>query len=378
MDRRRFVTGLASLTACATTPVSGGALVLPASGAPEPRRPLEPAVIGIEPLGRSPWKTEDPFLFCAYHLDAYPAGTTQMGPKAPLGGRQMGRDFANKDGWNMYHGQVVPGFPRHPHRGFETVTVTRTGLVDHADSLGATARYGEGDTQWMTAGDGIVHAEMFPLRDPTGPNPLELFQIWLNLPARSKRVPAHFTMLWGETVPEHRFTDAAGRLTVVRTTAGALDGTPPPAPPPDSWASESSASVAIWTVRMAPGASWELPAAAKGLSRSLYLHRGAQVTADTVEVAASHRIRLRSHVPVPLTAGPDGAELLLLQGRPIGEPIARQGPFVMNTREEIQEAFADYRKSAFGGWPWPDSAPVHPRAEGRFAIHADGRRDTPA
>ena len=93
-------------------------------------------------------------------------------------------------------------------------------------------------------------------------------------------------------------------------------------------------------------------------------------------MAASHRVRLRSHVPAVLVAGPDGAEVLMLQGRPIGAPVAQHGPFVMNTAEEIREAIRDYRSDGFGGWPWPDAAPVHPRASDRFAIHADGRRES--
>ena len=143
-----------------------------------------------------PWATSDPFLFCAYHLDAYPRGNDQMGPESSLVGRRIGSDFSRRDGWSMYHGDRIPGFPRHPHRGFETVTVARRGYVDHSDSLGATARYGAGDAQWMTAGRGIVHAEMFPLRERNRENPLELFQIWLNLPARSKLVEPHFRMFW--------------------------------------------------------------------------------------------------------------------------------------------------------------------------------------
>ena len=77
-----------------------------------------------------------------------------MGPAASLAGRDIGKDFAGKDGWRMYHGDVVPGFPQHPHRGFETVTIVRRGLIDHSDSLGATARFGRGDVQWLTAGRG--------------------------------------------------------------------------------------------------------------------------------------------------------------------------------------------------------------------------------
>src|SRR3954470_3496991 len=108
----------------------------------------------IRPLG-FPWETADPFLFCVYHNDAYPAGNELMGPAASLAGRDVGQDFAGKDGWRMYHGDTVPGFPRHPHRGFETVTIVRRGLIDHSDSLGATARFGHGDVQWLTAGRGL-------------------------------------------------------------------------------------------------------------------------------------------------------------------------------------------------------------------------------
>src|SRR5262249_10311985 len=103
----------------------------------------EDVVLEVDPL-YFPWSTVDPFLFCAHHDDAYPVGNEKMGPAASLEGRDLGEDFNPKDGWRMYHGRVVPGFPQHPHRGFETVTVVRRGYVDHSDSLGATARYGQG------------------------------------------------------------------------------------------------------------------------------------------------------------------------------------------------------------------------------------------
>ena len=184
------------------------------------------------PLGTQ-WPTIDPFLFCAHHLDRYPAGDGELGPAASLAGREIGQDFAGVDGWNMYHGDHVPGFPQHPHRGFETVTVVRQGLIDHSDSLGATARFGRGDTQWLTAGRGVVHSEMFPLVDAEGPNPLHLFQIWLNLPADDKFVDPYFTMLWGEETPKLVATDAQGRTTTVTVIAGVLDGVAPLAPPPN-------------------------------------------------------------------------------------------------------------------------------------------------
>src|SRR5436190_11448224 len=150
-------------------------------------------VLETAPLG-FPWATRDPFLFCVHHDDAYPAGNEELGPRASLDGRNLGMDFEGKDGWRMYHGEVVPGFPQHPHRGFETVTIVRRGYIDHSDSLGAAARFGMGDVQWLTAGAGVVHSEMFPLLDAHGPNTLELFQIWLNLPGKDKLVAPYFTM----------------------------------------------------------------------------------------------------------------------------------------------------------------------------------------
>ncbi|RPI61942.1 MAG: pirin family protein, partial [Lysobacterales bacterium] len=147
-------------------------------------------ILGLAPLA-FPWQTKDPFLVCVHHVDLYPRGNDRLGPAASLEGRNIGQDFAGKDGWRMYHGDVVPGFPQHPHRGFETVTFVREGYIDHSDSLGATARFGRGDVQWLTAGAGIVHSEMFPLLSPDKPNRLERFQIWVNLPSRNKMAPPY-------------------------------------------------------------------------------------------------------------------------------------------------------------------------------------------
>jgi redox-sensitive bicupin YhaK (pirin superfamily) len=331
------------------------------------------AVVPLTGRGPGPWPTLDPFLFCVHHDDAYPASNEQMGPAASLAGRSLGNDFAGKDGWRMYHGHVVPGFPQHPHRGFETVTVVRRGYIDHSDSLGATARFGKGDAQWLTAGAGISHCEMFPLVDRDAPNPVELFQIWLNLPAADKMVPPHFTMLWDHTIPRHVATDAAGRTTTVTVVAGRLEGAAPPSPPHHSYASRPDSDLAIWTLRMDAGATWTLPPALAGTGRILYVFRGVGVTVGGRAVPNGSAVQLTPDVPVALTAGAAEVELLLLQGRPIGEPVVAHGPFVMNTQAEIQQAFADYRRTRFGGWPWPKDDPVHPRESGRFAKHVDGR-----
>jgi hypothetical protein len=329
-------------------------------------------ILETMPLG-FPWVTADPFLFCVHHDDAYPAGNEKMGPAASLAGRDLGQDFEGKDGWRMYHGHVVPGFPQHPHRGFETVTIARRGFIDHSDSLGAAARFGRGDVQWLTAGGGIVHSEMFPLLDRDKPNPVELFQIWLNLPAEDKLVPPHFSMLWSQQIPVHTFTDAAGRKTTVTTVAGALEGKRPPAPPPRSWASRADTDVAIWCIRMEKGARWTLPPAHPDSTRALYFFDGATLRVGGQVFTKHLAIVVRSDRETRLEAGETACEILLLQGKPIGEPVAQHGPFVMNTRAEIEQAFADYRRTRFGGWPWPSDDPVHGRDAGRFAKHADGR-----
>ena len=331
-------------------------------------------ILSIQPLG-FPWQTLDPFLFCVHHNDAYPHGNAAMGPAIEsLTGRNLGQDFSGKDGWSMYHGQTVPGFPSHPHRGFETVTITRQGLIDHSDSLGATARFGGGDVQWLTAGKGIVHSEMFPLLQAEQPNPAELFQIWLNLPSKNKMVSPHFTMFWREDLARVQVTDALGQTTEITCIAGSVGDARGLPPPPDSWASHAQSDLAIWTVKMEPGARWTLPAA-KGLGtrRMLYFFRGNAITVAGQVVPASSAVELAAQHDVELLNGADTSEVLILQGQPIGEPVAQYGPFVMNTQAEIHQAFTDYRATEFGGWPWTASDPVHPREKGRFARHADGR-----
>ena len=334
-------------------------------------------ILATKPLGFT-WDTVDPFLFCAYHDDAYPVANAQMAPKASLAGRDIGQDFSRKDGWSMYHGRSVPGFPSHPHRGFETVTIVRKGLIDHSDSLGARARFGQGDVQWLTAGQGVVHSEMFPLLNTAAPNPLELFQIWLNLPAANKMATPYFTMFWADRIPRATMADDHGRETEVAVIAGRLQAETPLAAPPASWAAQADADVAIWTLRMAPGARWTLPPAASAATRRhLYFFKGASVDIARHPVQQHGAIELRGDASVELLNGESESEFLLLQGRPIGEPVAQHGPFVMNTRAEIMQAFADYQRTQFGGWPWPDNAPVHGRDPARFARHPDGREEQP-
>ncbi|MBI1947610.1 MAG: pirin family protein [Deltaproteobacteria bacterium] len=323
------------------------------------------------------WPTTDPFLFCAHHHDRYPKGDGALAPAAPLTGRELGQDFAGKDGWRMYHGQRVPGFPQHPHRGFETITIVKRGFCDHADSLGAKARFGAGDVQWVTAGRGIVHSEMFPLLRVDADNPLELFQLWLNLPRAHKMVEPCFTMQWREQVPTRTVTDDAGRRTVVTVVAGTFDDTRALAPPPHSYATKPESDVAVWLLSLEAGARVRVPRALVARERALYLYGGGGAQLAGERIANGTGLRLRADVEVELVAGPEPCEALLLQGAPLGEPVVQYGPFVMSTTGEIEAAFRDYRATRFGGWPFDDDDPVHGLSPRRFARHPDGREEHP-
>jgi redox-sensitive bicupin YhaK (pirin superfamily) len=337
---------------------------------------MSSTIISIAKLG-FPWETQDPFLFCAYHRDEYPAGTEELAmPSEELQGRQIGQDFMLKDGFRMYHGSHIPGFPYHPHRGFETITINKKGFVDHSDSLGAAGRFGEGDVQWMTAGRGVQHSEMFPLINQNKPNPLEIFQVWLNLPAKSKMVDPHFTMLWKENITKLFDTDIEGRTSTIDVITGNYKEASSPTPPPDSWAGDPENGVLILTIKINAGASLTIDkAATSGVNRSLYYYKGNTLTIDNQTVQYDQKIDVNSDLDTVIRNGEEDSYLLLLQGKPINEPVAKHGPFVMNTQAEIQEAFAEYRRTEFGGWPWPEREQVHGKGKRRFALHADGTKE---
>jgi redox-sensitive bicupin YhaK (pirin superfamily) len=319
------------------------------------------------------WETADPFLFCVHHEDSFPKGNEAMGPDASFfQGRHMGDDFIVKDGFRMYHGKTVPGFPGHPHRGFETVTVVRKGLVDHADSLGAAGRYGNGDVQWMTAGKGVQHSEMFPLLEKEKENPMELFQIWLNLPKAKKMVEPHFKMLWSESIPKYVHTDINNLKTSIEVIAGKIVETKAPACPPNSWANDPMNEVAIWNIKIEANGSWTMPKASVGINRNLYFYEGSSVDIAGKTIPKYSAVNVIPEQDLVIKAGAEPVSILVLQGKPIAEQVIQYGPFVMNTKEEIQQAFEDYHQTQFGGWPWSRYDQVHDRSKGRFAKHADG------
>lgn len=332
-------------------------------------------ITSIKPLG-FPWQTQDPFLFCAYHRDEYPKGNDSMGVNDnELAGRNLGSDFILKDSWRMYHGKSMPGFPYHPHRGFETITINKEGVVDHTDSLGAAGRFMAGDVQWMTAGKGVQHSEMFPLINQEATNPLEIFQIWLNLPKVSKMVEPHFKMLWKEDIPIILKRDENDKLTTVQLVAGNIHNTAALQPTPNSWAAVTENCVGIFTVKMEAGAKWTLPKTNAKANRSLFYYKGKSINIEGQKIDYNHTLELLPEADIEILNGNETSFFLILEGMPINEPVVQYGPYVMNTQEEIRQAMKDYGKTQFGGWPWAKVEMAHPREKGRFAIHSDGTEE---
>lgn len=324
----------------------------------------------MTPIGLH-WPTQGPFLFCAHHLDHYPAGNNHLGVDAVhFSGRHMGSDFEEKDGFRLYHGEEIPGFPVHPHRGFETITIVRKGYADHADSLGSAGRYGEGDVQWMTAGAGVQHSEMFPLLHKDRENTLELFQIWLNLPKKDKMVNPDFKMLWSENIPKVKKGNCE-----VSLISGEFGGQKYFEAPKASWASDPQNNVNIYLVKIHQNGEFVLEAK-ENVNRSLYFFTENGGVINGQEITGNHALFLDEKEKLVVTAKNE-SEFLILEARPINEPVVQYGPFVMNTKEEIMQTMEDYQRTQFGGWKWDRKDMIHGPEIRRFAKYSDGRVEKP-
>lgn len=309
------------------------------------------------------YPTQDPFLFCAHHLDFYPEGDGNLRPKASLVGRNLGNDFTPKDGWRMYHGREVPGFPVHPHRGFETITIVEQGIVDHTDSYGGKARYSEGEVQWMTAGRGIQHSEMFPLVYEDKPNTLELFQIWLNLPAKNKMVVPEFQIFSSSSIPNFTLLDDEGKKVKIKLISGIFANYNSAVYTKNSWASIPENEVLIFIAELEPFAILSIPPSLSLISRSLYFYNGKSAHICNTSVTSKHGVFVHPKAHLVFQNGEEHSKILFLQGKPILEPIVNYGPFVMNTKEEIYEAIRDFQNQKFGTWEFDSLEPTHAKRE---------------
>jgi quercetin 2,3-dioxygenase len=227
----------------------------------------------------------------------------------------------------------LAGFPMHPHRGIETVTYMLAGRVTHRDSLGNAGAIGAGDVQWMTAGRGIMHEEMPEPADGV----MAGFQLWVNLPARLKMTRPRYQEIAAAGIPEVRRADGA----VIRVIAGAVGDVRGPV-------TDIFAEPEYLDVSLPAGASFEQPVA-RGHNAFAYLFGGGGAFGpeDGSTVAAPKLVVFGDGSAVRAVAGRDGLRFLLISGAPLGEPIARYGPFVMNTRQEIMQALEDLQNGTF-------------------------------
>ena len=307
---------------------------------------------------------KDPFLFTAHHIDHFPKANANLGPATA----------AQHQEFNMYYGDTVPGFPEHPHTGFETITLVEQGFVDHFDSLGNGGRYGAGDVQWLSTGNGVEHCEMFPLLNEDRENPFELFQIWFNSSPEQKQQPADYKMFWREHIPHVSAKDTQGRDTDIRVISGQYQGTEAISRPPHSWAAAPENKVNIYLITLAPHATLTIPATTATATRFAYFYQGDTLELAKTQIQHKHLAELKPDVNIQLQAGEVEARILWLEGEPIGAPVAMRGPFVLNTNQELDDAFRRYRATHFGEWPWPSPAPVFAREQVRFASYEGGQR----
>jgi redox-sensitive bicupin YhaK (pirin superfamily) len=182
-------------------------------------------------------------------------------------------------------------------------------------------------------------------------------------------------MFWNENIPRYETTDAQNRKTKIELIAGQIDTLAAPVPPPDSWAAKDENEVAIWVIHMEPNAAFELPAASPGVNRRLYFYKGDQLQLNDTNLPAYHSADLQADQQINMMAGEEACSALILQGRPMREPVVQYGPFVMNSKQEIDEAFSEYRQTQFGGWPWPQDEVTHGADAKRFAIYSDGTKE---
>jgi len=244
--------------------------------------------------------------------------------------------FLNHHGPQVYppNNRGLP-FGPHPHRGFETVTFILEGELSHLDSGGHESVIHAGGVQWMTAGRGLVHAELSPQSFKRSGGPLEILQLWVNLPARLKMTEPAYVGLEANDMPVVELPGGAGTLQLVSKSWGDVEGPVRPL-----------ADIRLMLVRLSPGGEVDLPVAA-GRTVFLYTVAGAAEVGGTA-VPQHHLAELDRDGDRVAIASPDGATILFGDGSPFAEPIVAHGPFVMNSREEIQQAVIDYQAGRFG------------------------------
>ena len=231
--------------------------------------------------------------------------------------------------------QAKRGVGEHPHKGFETVTILYQGELEHADSSGGHGTIGSGDVQWMTAASGIVHEEYHSRRFAKAGGMLEMVQLWVNLPAKDKTSPPKYQDLRDDQFPRITLPDEAG---TVRVLAGECMGKTGPA--------STFTPINAWDLQLVKDGKAEIQVP-EGHTCVLIIQSG-DVTINGEDIKAVELVQFEREGSVVMLDSESAARILVLTGEPIGEPVAGQGPFVMNTPEEIQQAMQDYQAGKMG------------------------------
>lgn len=324
------------------------------------------------------WDTEDPFTFVSHHRDNYPMGNSQQAPPYDMiAWRDLGHDYRKHNGFRMFNGKVVPGFPMHAHWGYETFTLAEEGYVDTFDSEGNQARFGFGDAQWVTASSKYQHNEMYPLVFQDRSNPNNITQIMINLPLEMKGSFNDVNMLWAEDIKHKKSTQDSGENVEVIVYAGSYENLTVNVPNPNSWAANPDNRVKIVQIKMDEGAEYVLKADSPEINRNLYFVSGSDADVGGFEAEAGYRMKLKPDIDIKIKNGDIPSKFWLLDGKPIKQKMSSFGPVILKDDKTVRAAMNDIRKHEFDIWPWNLIDKVHSIEAPRFIKYADGREEYP-
>ena len=314
------------------------------------------------------WDVEDPFMFVSHHTDDYPQGNAQMAPPLrQISGRNLGRDYQVRFGFRMYNGKVVPGFPKHAHWGYETLTLPMLGWIDHFDSTGSNGRYGFGDVQWVSAPAMFQHSEMYPLVNQDSRNPNDITQIFVNLPLEEKNIEEpSVNTVWKENIPIVK-----GEKSRTMVICGEYGGKSIYSPSTHTWARKEN-SVRILRTDLEAGGSFVLDPAPEDVNRNVYLLNGKGVTILGEPVKEYCKVKIDPTKEVEIKTSDVPAVVWVLEGKPIGQKMASFGPITLSTEQEVRESLNVLRRTEFESWPWDLVDKANPVDSGRFLRRADG------
>lgn len=317
------------------------------------------------------WDCEDPFIFATHHYDLYPKGNTQQAPPyEEIRRRSLGHDYDKLFGYRMYDGKVSPGFPLHPHWGYETFSVASKGYVDHFDNRGNQGRYGYGDMQWVSAGSLYCHDEIYPLAFMDRDNPVLLTQIHVNLPLEKKGTEPVVRTVWMEDIPAVK--GEGWTASVYCGEFADVKGVPAN---PVSWAADPSHHVSIVKLDMEPGASVEV-GPTEAAHRNVYVTDG-KATVEGEEFPHDTRLKMDTSATFTITMGKEPCEVWILEGDPIGEKQAAFGPAVLGSLDEVRKANRYVNEHIMDGWCWDYVNEKQDLGTERFFQAADGTVSAP-